>query len=382
MKPKMNSLVIAPNEQPKRPLSAYNIFFQVERQRLISAEPVEGPYTDAEVFGARLEKTSDETKRPHRKMHGKITFVDLAKTISLKWKELETSQKRLFEERAENMKRKYAVELEDWLMMQVPTPKIKKRIGALRRGSMSKYLKHSHRKRTSTTTTNTVYKPTPEASHNISAAAVPPPPLPTSCIRRSSPTPSYATCHSDYDNYTRSPPPRQVSPLIPPERRKLQMERAQNLRRLYQMQIELYQEQLRLHAECKAEQENFAMAISGPPLEPVGYPEAPSHKGESLYYHPHDNNNENYPSPHSAAGFHKLVPKHPQPHEDAFPPFTAADYTDSDYYATDMQEDFQLDLPPPSFTLNDPMDFHAIPPSPLHDEERAQLVPIDPFADE
>lgn len=59
--------------QPKKPLSAYNIFFVCSRKRLIGPEPKTGPYTHDEVFDLDLnqDNQTNKPKRKHRKAHGK-----------------------------------------------------------------------------------------------------------------------------------------------------------------------------------------------------------------------------------------------------------------------------------------------------------------------
>eukprot|EP00543_Licmophora_paradoxa_P001053 CAMPEP_0202445112 /NCGR_PEP_ID=MMETSP1360-20130828/3994_1 /ASSEMBLY_ACC=CAM_ASM_000848 /TAXON_ID=515479 /ORGANISM="Licmophora paradoxa, Strain CCMP2313" /LENGTH=310 /DNA_ID=CAMNT_0049061271 /DNA_START=61 /DNA_END=996 /DNA_ORIENTATION=- len=72
-----------PKGKPKRPLSAYNLFFQKERENLVK----------------------DKTK---------IGFADLAKNIAAKWKKLEESDKVGFNAKAEKEQKRYKAELVVW----------------------------------------------------------------------------------------------------------------------------------------------------------------------------------------------------------------------------------------------------------------------------
>jgi hypothetical protein len=84
------------NLKPKRPLSAYNFFFQEERSRLLGVPPC----------------TEEEKKRrKHRKSHGKIAFTELAKHIGLKWKDLDAESKAVYEHKQQEDRKRYQKEL-------------------------------------------------------------------------------------------------------------------------------------------------------------------------------------------------------------------------------------------------------------------------------
>jgi len=71
-----------PKDMPKRPLSAYNLFFQEERGKLLSQE--------------------------------RLGFAALARNISQKWKKLEASDRTKYDEEAAIEKRRYKLELQKW----------------------------------------------------------------------------------------------------------------------------------------------------------------------------------------------------------------------------------------------------------------------------
>ena len=77
------------NKKPRSPISAYNIFYQTERQRLLD---------------------SAEGKRPN--------FRDLAKYVSADWKKMNASDKVEYVQRAYDDKKRYARELVEWHRQQ------------------------------------------------------------------------------------------------------------------------------------------------------------------------------------------------------------------------------------------------------------------------
>lgn len=87
------------SDKPKRALSAYNLFFQSERAKILS-------------------ETSQPSRKP-RRSHGKIGFAALARSVADKWKTLPAKEKTKFEAEALKEKERYEKEVEVWNQMRV-----------------------------------------------------------------------------------------------------------------------------------------------------------------------------------------------------------------------------------------------------------------------
>jgi hypothetical protein len=98
-------------EKPKKPLSAYNLFFQHEREKIITSSPL---MTFEESMQRIHHSNTRPIKRKHRKSHGKISFGLLARTIADKWKSLDAAGKVTFLEASEDQKASYNSALEEW----------------------------------------------------------------------------------------------------------------------------------------------------------------------------------------------------------------------------------------------------------------------------
>lgn len=99
---------------PRRPLTAYNLFFQIGRQRLVNGESVDDiSVKDIDNITIHHE-ARHKLRTTHQRTHGKIGFQELAKTLGRKWKSLDSLCKRRLEELATLEKKRYAAEMAVW----------------------------------------------------------------------------------------------------------------------------------------------------------------------------------------------------------------------------------------------------------------------------
>jgi len=109
---------------PKRRRSAYNLFFQHERARLLvlsekNLSLEDHPTRNLSTLEVRdlLENNpyfTDRAKRRHRKSHGKVSFMGLVKSVSTAWKTVDTTTKAAFVELAKEDQVRYRKEWKEY----------------------------------------------------------------------------------------------------------------------------------------------------------------------------------------------------------------------------------------------------------------------------
>ena len=105
-----------PPDMPRRPLSAYNIFFREQRELLLSGGESAGSTlaTEAEVAvtGGQKRRSSKSSKTVG------IGFANLARTIASKWKSLDPESRAPYEAQANSEKDRYNEEMVVWRAKQ------------------------------------------------------------------------------------------------------------------------------------------------------------------------------------------------------------------------------------------------------------------------
>jgi len=112
-----------PKNKPKRPLSAYNIFFRDERANILAGIPDKDEDEDDDddddnddgLDGPKKKSSGKKRKRPP---HGKIGFESLAKIVGQRWKELKPDELAKYKKLADVDMVRYRAEMESYVAKQ------------------------------------------------------------------------------------------------------------------------------------------------------------------------------------------------------------------------------------------------------------------------
>lgn len=103
-----------PKDKPKRPLSAYNIFFKEERGRILAEIPESDSKEDLSAEAEGGDGNQSARKRKKRP-HGKIGFENLAKVIGQRWQELNSEEVEYYKKKAEEDMKRYKNQMEEYM---------------------------------------------------------------------------------------------------------------------------------------------------------------------------------------------------------------------------------------------------------------------------
>ena len=106
--------------KPRRPRTAYNFFFKCERKNiLLEAMTQEKGGINSMSPDQVMKVLQADRDRPHRKLHGMVSFRDLTTKVSSKWRALDPVTKKLYQDLSAEDKIRYRKETKEWREAQL-----------------------------------------------------------------------------------------------------------------------------------------------------------------------------------------------------------------------------------------------------------------------
>mmetsp|Transcript_25408 Transcript_25408/g.39095 ORF Transcript_25408/g.39095 Transcript_25408/m.39095 type:complete len:237 (-) Transcript_25408:2252-2962(-) len=106
--------------KPRRPRTAYNFFFRSERKNiLLEAMKQEKGGINSMSPNQVMRILQADRDRPHRKLHGMVSFRDLTTKISSKWRSLDSDTKKIYQDLSAEDKIRYRQEIKQWREAQI-----------------------------------------------------------------------------------------------------------------------------------------------------------------------------------------------------------------------------------------------------------------------
>jgi HMG-box domain len=103
-----------PLDKPKRPACAYNLFFHLQREKLLNGCGDDRKFSVGEVARAASYQRYDKPRRKHVKTHGIIGFKHLSRKIAESWRNMNQDDRQVFYSQAKVETERYSKNLELW----------------------------------------------------------------------------------------------------------------------------------------------------------------------------------------------------------------------------------------------------------------------------
>ena len=108
-----------PKDMPKRPLSAYNLFFAHEKRRILDRQQKGLELPDFDALEAACAKQSSETNEnpsaeSKKKKVAPVLFQALAKYIGARWRALSEDERKSFKEQAKDELKRYRQKMKEY----------------------------------------------------------------------------------------------------------------------------------------------------------------------------------------------------------------------------------------------------------------------------